>query len=116
MYEHIIRSVWPYLFLVHSALLTSGDVAVIAVDWSTYAGQSYSNAVNAVPSVGVALAQFIQMLVGTNQVSLERLHLVGFNLGAHIVGFTGRNLGGQVARITGTYYRNFCCTCVYKNR
>lgn len=81
----------------------SEDVSVIVVDWSTYAGQRYSNAVNAVPSVGVALAEFIELLVFHGFVSLERLHLVGFNLGAHVIGFTGRRLGGQVARITGKF-------------
>lgn len=50
------------------------------------------------------------MLVDMNQVSLDRLHLVGFDLGAHVIGFTGRTLSGQVARITGTYYHNVSCT------
>lgn len=104
------------MFVVHSAFITSDDVAVIVVDWSTFAGQRYSNAVNAVPSVGVALAEFIQLLVATQQVSLDRLHLVGFNLGAHVIGFTGRHLGGQVARITGKYCRKFSGTIVYKSR
>lgn len=111
MLKHNLRSVWLYLFVVHSAFLTSDDVSVIVVDWSTYAGQRYNNAVNAVPSVGVALAEFIQILVGMNQVSLDRLHLVGFDLGAHVIGFTGRTLSGQVARITGMYYHNLTSSC-----
>lgn len=44
---------------------------------------AYSNAVNAVPSVGVALVQFIQMFVGI----LKQIYLVGFNLGAQVIGF-----------------------------
>ncbi|XP_049868449.1 lipase member I-like [Pectinophora gossypiella] len=87
--------------VVKDSFISSEDVTVIVVDWSTYAGQSYSNAVNAVPSVGVAIADMIRLLVTYNRISLDRLHLVGFDLGAHVVGFTGRSLNGQVARITG---------------
>lgn len=74
---------------------------VIVMDWSVFAGQSYSNAVGAVPSVGRSLADLVRELVNNSVVTLDTLHLIGFDLGAHVVGFTGRSLGGQVARITG---------------
>ncbi|XP_041984071.1 lipase member I-like [Aricia agestis] len=87
--------------LVKDALLTREDVNVIVVDWSVFASQSYSNAVTAVPSVGTFLAGFISQAVIAEKVSLATLHLVGFDLGAHVVGFAGRVLNGNVARITG---------------
>lgn len=86
-----------------SAFLRSEDLDVIVVDWSVYASQSYSNAVNAVPSVGENLAGLINELVRNGVVELSTLHLVGFDLGAHVAGFAGRLLDGQVARITGMY-------------
>nr|XP_034827082.1 lipase member H-B-like [Maniola hyperantus] len=86
---------------VKDAALESEDMNVIVVDWSVYAGQSYSNAVGAVPSVGTALARLIQQLIDQSVVTLDTLHLIGFDLGAHVVGFTGRALDGKVARITG---------------
>lgn len=79
----------------------SDDLNIIVVDWSVYAGQSYSNAVGAVPSVGFTLATLISNLEQARRLDANRLHIVGFNLGAHAAGFTGRFLGGQVARITG---------------
>ncbi|CAG9578919.1 unnamed protein product [Danaus chrysippus] len=86
---------------VKDAFLRSEDVDVIVVDWSVYASQSYSNAVNAVPSVGENVADLINELVNNTVVELTSLHLVGFDLGAHVAGFAGRLLDGDVARITG---------------
>ncbi|KAJ0175719.1 hypothetical protein K1T71_008878 [Dendrolimus kikuchii] len=78
------------------------EVNVIVVDWSVYASQNYNHAVNAVSSVGEHLAVFIRrVLVPFNQFSLSNLHLVGFNLGAHVAGFAGRQFPGQIGRITG---------------
>ncbi|XP_045768674.1 lipase member H-B-like [Maniola jurtina] len=87
--------------ILKDAALESEDMNVIVVDWSVYASQSYNNAVGAVSIVGTALAQVIQELVRQSAVTLDTLHLIGFDLGAHVVGFTGRALDGEVARITG---------------
>ncbi|XP_034827084.1 lipase member I-like [Maniola hyperantus] len=83
------------------AALQSEELNVIVVDWSVYASKSYSTAVGAVPSVATALAQVIEQLVLQSAITLDTLHLIGFDLGAHVVGFTGRALDGKVARITG---------------
>lgn len=67
-----------------------------------YAGQSYRNAAAAVSSVGAHLGDFIRrVLVPFNQFSLSNLHLVGFNLGAHVAGFAARQFPSQIGRITG---------------
>ncbi|XP_026495427.2 pancreatic lipase-related protein 2-like [Vanessa tameamea] len=86
---------------VKDAFLRSENINVIVVDWSTFASQTYSVAAGAVPSVGAGLANVITALVNSSVTALETLHLVGFDLGAHVVGFAGRNLDGKVARITG---------------
>ncbi|XP_046962374.1 pancreatic lipase-related protein 2-like [Vanessa cardui] len=86
---------------VKDAFLRNQDINVIVVDWSTFASQTYSVAAGAVPSVGASLASVITALVGAKAIALNTLHLVGFDLGAHVVGFAGRNLDGKVARITG---------------
>ncbi|XP_022113702.2 pancreatic lipase-related protein 2 [Pieris rapae] len=86
---------------VKDAILTVEEANVIIVDWSQYSLQSYENAVKAVPSVGTYLADMIQALLTANVTTLEQVHLVGFDLGAHVVGYAGRTLNGEVARITG---------------
>ncbi|CAK1540635.1 unnamed protein product [Leptosia nina] len=86
---------------VKDAILSVEDANVIIVDWSQYSRQSYSNAVSAVPSVGTYVASMIQNLVTAGITTLDKVHLVGFDLGAHVAGYAGRTLNGQVARITG---------------
>ncbi|KAM3963627.1 pancreatic lipase-related protein 2-like, partial [Aphomia sociella] len=79
---------------IKERLLDSEDVNVIVVDWSTYASGSYSTANTFVPVIASYLADLL-LSHGIN----DNLHLVGFNLGAHIVGLAGRRLN-NVARIT----------------
>lgn len=86
---------------IFAAFLVYGDLNVIVLDWSVFASQSYSVAAGAVPSVGTYLGDLINNLVTAGVVNLETLHLVGFDLGAHVVGFAGRRVNGTVARITG---------------
>ncbi|KAG6458451.1 hypothetical protein O3G_MSEX010868 [Manduca sexta] len=93
--------------MVLNALLSSEKVNVIVVDWSVYASLSYANAVVAVPSVGIAIARVLSLLEAASpqQINFNRVHLVGFGLGAHAAGFAGRELqqtyNKRVARITG---------------
>ncbi|KAM3963628.1 pancreatic lipase-related protein 2-like [Aphomia sociella] len=79
-----------------TGLLQSEPVNVIVVDWSTYASGSYSTASNYVRVVASDLAELLQVQIQV----FDTLHLVGFNLGAHIVGLTGRFFNGNVAQIT----------------
>ncbi|XP_053613003.1 inactive pancreatic lipase-related protein 1-like [Plodia interpunctella] len=81
---------------VRRELLESEDVNVIVVDWSIYASMTYAQAQAAVLSV----AQYLANALRNNDVPPGSLHLVGFNLGAHIAGIAGRLIGG-VARVTG---------------
>ncbi|XP_050561714.1 pancreatic lipase-related protein 2-like [Spodoptera frugiperda] len=77
---------------------------VIVVDWSREAGQGYTAARQSVPLVAHHLANFISWLETEARLIRSTLHLVGFNLGAHIVGQAGRRLDqglGRVGRITG---------------
>lgn len=78
-----------------------GEFNVVTVDWSIFANQLYSAAAAAVPRIGLGLAEFIDLLVASQRVIYGRLHLVGFGLGAHVVGVAGRNVNGTIARITG---------------
>lgn len=62
---------------------------------------NYVTAARAAPEVGRGLGKFIVFLTKVTKQSLKKIHLVGFGLGAHLVGNAGRELNGKVARITG---------------
>lgn len=83
-----------------SAFLHNGDVNVIVLDWSGLANQGYTTAKRGTPEVGRGLGRFINWLAGLG-LSYDRVHLVGFSLGGHLVGNAGRETGGRVRRITG---------------
>lgn len=74
---------------------------IIVVDWSRLARSDYTTAARGVPAVGRGVGQFINFLINTAGGNLNDFHLVGFSLGAHLVGNAGRELGGRVARVTG---------------
>lgn len=56
----------------------------------------------AVPAIADNVAELLRLMVISNKISKTKLHLVGFDLGAHVVGNVGRIFQG-VARITGEY-------------
>lgn len=74
---------------------------VIILDWSRLAIGGYVTAVNGVPDIGRGLGQFLAFVSNLTGARLNTMHLVGFSLGAHVVGNAGRELGGQAGRITG---------------
>ncbi|KAJ8714591.1 hypothetical protein PYW07_002816 [Mythimna separata] len=87
--------------VVRHACLNRDDVNVIFVDWRRLASSNYITATNGVPAVGRALGQFLAFVNLINGVPFSQMHLVGFCLGAHIVGYAGRELEGRIVRITG---------------
>lgn len=70
---------------------------LVCVDWGP--GSAVPNYVRAAANtrlVGRQLAKLIRSL----NVPLEKVHMIGFSLGAHVAGFAGAELG-NVSRITG---------------
>ncbi|XP_063830081.1 pancreatic triacylglycerol lipase-like [Ostrinia nubilalis] len=86
---------------IRDVYLRRNDVNVIVLDWRRLAISDYITAVRGVPGVGRGLGQFINFLLSTVGGNLNNFHLIGFSLGAHVVGNAGRELGGRVARVTG---------------
>nr|XP_021200298.2 lipase member H [Helicoverpa armigera] len=85
--------------LLVEAFLQDADVNVIVLDWSALANRSYTTAKGGTAEVGRGLGQFLNWL-STLGLSFERVHLVGFSLGGHLVGNAGRETGSRVKRIT----------------
>lgn len=86
---------------ITSAFLAVQDVNVIVVDWRALANANYLTAANGVPGVGQFLGNFLVWLINTAGGNWNNVHLVGFSLGAHVVGNAGRQTGGRPARVTG---------------
>ncbi|GBP13193.1 Pancreatic triacylglycerol lipase [Eumeta japonica] len=87
--------------LITSAFLAIGDFNVIVVDWRALANSNYVTAANGVPSVGQFLGNFLTWLINLTGSNWNNVHLVGFSLGAHVVGNAGRQTGGRPVRVTG---------------
>ncbi|XP_013183851.2 pancreatic lipase-related protein 2 [Amyelois transitella] len=87
--------------VIRAAYLGKSDVNVIVMDWRRLALYDYATAVRGVPAVGRGLGEFLRFLSSVTGAGLDSMHLVGFSLGAHVVGNAGRELGGRVARVTG---------------
>ncbi|CAB3240370.1 unnamed protein product [Arctia plantaginis] len=86
---------------VTSAFLDTQDCNVIVVDWRGVANGAYTSAVRGVPGVGQFLGNFLVWLINNAGGNWNNVHLVGFSLGAHIVGNAGRTAGRRPSRITG---------------
>ncbi|XP_045538859.1 pancreatic lipase-related protein 2 [Papilio machaon] len=87
--------------VLRDAHLEKADCNVIVLDWEKLASSDYVTASFGVPAVGQGLGRFLAFLNSVTEAPYSSMHLVGFNLGAHIVGNAGKELGGQIARITG---------------
>lgn len=77
---------------------------VIVLDWSEIAkDESYTSAPHHVPYVGEKLGELLNWLLPLTGGQWEKTHLIGYDLGAHIVGHAGRMTGSNVGRITGKF-------------
>ncbi|XP_019874142.2 pancreatic lipase-related protein 2-like [Aethina tumida] len=83
------------------AYLDTGNANVFGMDWSVLCQVEYISAMKGVEIAGVALAKFVEWLVSFG-VSIDKVHLIGHSLGAHVAGVAGSKiLNGKIGRITG---------------
>lgn len=84
-----------------AAYLARGDFNVICVDWALGAGTpNYITAVNRVSLVGAWLARFIDVL-HTGGHPFSHINVIGFSLGAHVAGISGKFVNGRIPTIIG---------------
>ncbi|GBP13184.1 Pancreatic triacylglycerol lipase [Eumeta japonica] len=86
---------------INPSLHQTADVNVIVLDWRGIANSGYWTAVRGVPNVGEHLGDFLTWLVNLTGSNWNNIHLIGFSLGAHVVGNAGRRTGSRPTRITG---------------
>ncbi|XP_022170469.1 pancreatic lipase-related protein 2-like [Myzus persicae] len=79
-----------------------GEYNVICVDWKQYATDlSYSVARARAKHIAHDIAKILKRITYNMTVGVETMHLIGHSMGAHIVGFVGKELPDQIPRITG---------------
>lgn len=98
------KSYFKLLFMF-LAFLNYNDYNVFTVDWSELAAVPwYNSAAKNTKQVSKHLASFIDHLSSSTDARAEDFHLIGFSLGAHVVGLTNNELkSGKVKHITGIF-------------
>ncbi|XP_041981001.1 pancreatic lipase-related protein 2-like [Aricia agestis] len=86
---------------IRDAHLGKADTNVIILNWNRIGGEDDDSALLSTPVVGRRLGQFLKFLSQVSGASYDKMHLIGFSLGAHLVGSAGKELDGKIARITG---------------
>lgn len=90
-----------WIYEMRSALMAVDDCIVICIDWEKGATlPNYVQAASNTRLVGKQLALLLKGLQEFKGLNLDRVHLIGFSLGAHVSGFAGSELPG-LYRITG---------------
>ncbi|XP_057307164.1 pancreatic lipase-related protein 2-like [Hydractinia symbiolongicarpus] len=88
-----------------NAFLKLEDMNIIVVDWKKGAAFPYTRAVGNSRLVGRQISYLLEKLLRKrNPLQASDIHLIGFSLGAHLMGYAGENLkekGFEVGRITG---------------
>ncbi|EDW81408.1 uncharacterized protein Dwil_GK12047 [Drosophila willistoni] len=83
------------------AWLGRGEFNVIAVDWPRARYTEYCGAYMAARGVGWYLGKMINFMAKYGFAGAANIHLIGFDLGAHIAGFAGKYIGeGKITTIT----------------
>lgn len=86
---------------------SSEELNVIVVNWSRGSPILYGQATVNARLVGAMVAVQIEIICRTFYEEssftscLEQFHLIGHSLGAHVAGYAGKYLGGQLGQITG---------------
>ncbi|KAL7305389.1 hypothetical protein TKK_0002132 [Trichogramma kaykai] len=81
--------------------LKSGNYNVVIVDWSVGSTKDYLTSTRLTRTVAEYAAKFLEFLVAEGVCRMDKIHILGHSLGAHIAGLIGYQLQGQLGRITG---------------
>ncbi|XP_072338977.1 lipoprotein lipase-like isoform X1 [Scyliorhinus torazame] len=77
------------------------DANILVVDWLDRAHQHYPIAAKNTMLVGQDIAKLINWLEKQENNLLNKMHLIGYSLGAHVAGFAGSHTANKISRITG---------------
>lgn len=92
------------------ALLKNENCNVIVVDWSGGSQFPYTRATANTQVVGAELGRLLNTLINDYELSADKIHLIGHNLGAHIAGYAGERVKdlGRISGLdpAGPYFEN----------
>ncbi|KAK0075277.1 hypothetical protein PV325_007129 [Microctonus aethiopoides] len=91
----------PWIVKMCQSYLDVDDYNVIIVDYSPVSRLEYTTATRYAPSVGKIIGQMLKFLNTEGSMSFSDVHMVGHSLGAHVSGFAGAAVFGDIDRITG---------------
>ncbi|KAH9523420.1 hypothetical protein Btru_039985 [Bulinus truncatus] len=96
----------PWCMAMKNVLLDNEDMNVVVVDWREGAkAPFYMQAAANTRTVGSMVGRLIQDMNSFTNSDLGRFHLIGHSLGAHIMGFAGKEIfrltNQKVERISG---------------
>jgi pimeloyl-ACP methyl ester carboxylesterase len=94
------NAVKPWVLEMKDALLKSGDINVITIDWSKGNGPLYTQATANTQVVGRETARLINHMIEHKKAHSSSFHIIGHSLGSHIAGYAGENVV-RLGRITG---------------
>ncbi|XP_071784199.1 pancreatic triacylglycerol lipase-like [Asterias amurensis] len=97
-------SVWNgyFMSLCHS-FMKLGNYNIIMVSWPSFRWDllTYQKSVMDIVLVAKELALLLEELHEHRGLQYEDVHMLGHSLGAHLAGYTGMFLNGQIGRISG---------------
>lgn len=96
-----------------TAYLSKGDYNVIVMHWYFGMILDYNRVSNYVPKVANSLRLFVNDLI-RSRVDPDTITLVGFSLGAQVVGIAGQRTQEEVGRVVGNRI-TFLSQCSRKN-
>lgn len=105
-----------HIVKVKDKYLEKKDYNIILVDWAPLASNpTYIMPVSDTKKVASHIIDLLYFLINYGA-SLDKIHLVGHSLGAHIAGYVGSGIeGGKIKRITGVTGYQYLLHTSYKN-
>lgn len=94
-------SLSPTIEKIKNSYFSIRDFNMLTVNWEELAENIfYLTVASQTKQVGQIVAEFIDELVDRG-VNINKIHLIGHSLGAHVCGYAGRFFNGKIRRITG---------------
>ncbi|XP_055383793.1 pancreatic triacylglycerol lipase-like [Condylostylus longicornis] len=83
------------------AYLAKGHNGIFIADWKDIGRITYREIKFVIEPLSKRLADLLDKFIRKNNISADKIHIIGHSLGAHIAGKIGEYFNGTIGRITG---------------